>query len=280
VKKSIVIVIPVWKEEMTEFEKISFMQCLHVMKGYTVCMISYIHLNIDKYLEILNSNSVEYRLFFFEKSIFDSVESYNHLMMSVEFYINFIQFKYILIYQLDCFVFRDDLLSWINYDYSYIGAPWVEGYDLSKYGNPVIGVGNGGFSLRRVEDHLKALLLLNCKECFNIRTKLSFFAFVSIVVFLLKNSFFILKQKIKKNNFSLENYNGNEDIFWSEIAGKQFCWFKIPDWKIAAQFAVEVQPRYFFELNNQLLPFGCHAWWRYDLDFWKPHIEKFGYHFK
>ena len=30
-------------------------------------------------------------------------------------------------------------------------------------------------------------------------------------------------------------------------------------------------------MNQDRLPFGCHAWFRYDLEFWRPHIEAFGH---
>jgi hypothetical protein len=126
----------------------------------------------------------------------------------------------------------------------------------------VIGVGNGGFSLRKVSDHLRVLLSFSWIDTNHLFVvDRNFFKRI-----LLNNTFFIL------NDFQL-----NEDIFWGVISKRNFPWFKIPEWKIAAQFSVEVQPRYFFEVNNHTLPFGCHAWWRYDLEFWKPHIEQFGY---
>ncbi len=57
---------------------------------------------------------------------------------------------------------------------------------------------------------------------------------------------------------------------WSE-------WFNIPDAEEALQFGFETQPRHLHALNQQRLPFGCHAWWRYNLEFWRPFIREFGY---
>ena len=37
---------------------------------------------------------------------------------------------------------------------------------------------------------------------------------------------------------------------------------------------VEVSPRLCFERNHRQLPFGCHAWARYDGAFWEPHLLK------
>jgi hypothetical protein len=33
-----------------------------------------------------------------------------------------------------------------------------------------------------------------------------------------------------------------------------------------------VAPRLCFELNGRKLPFGCHAWQRYDRGFWEPYL--------
>ena len=75
-------------------------------------------------------------------------------MLSSEFYRRFSKFEYILIYQLDAFVFKDQLNYWCKKGYDYIGAPWFEGFHLTKTGVNIIGVGNGGFSLRRVKTHI------------------------------------------------------------------------------------------------------------------------------
>lgn len=41
----------------------------------------------------------------------------------------------------------------------------------------------------------------------------------------------------------------------------------------ASAFAFERSPRYLYELNNNTLPFGCHAWEKYDMDFWLKFIH-------
>lgn len=243
-RENIGIVIPVWKENLTEFEEVSLLQCCFILKKYTFCIITWSGLDLSRYISILENGSIKFRVLFFNKRFFLNIVTYNRLMLSVDFYIRLIFFKYILIYQLDCFVFRDEIALWIRSGYSYIGAPWLQGYSLAKYGASVIGVGNGGLSLRCVVDHLRVLL-----------------------------SFSYIKYPFSEKNIS-NKYN--EDIFWGCVSRKKI-WFKIPDWKIAVKFSIEVQPRYFFELNNKELPFGCHAWWRYDLDFWKPYIENFGH---
>ncbi len=249
-KKKVAIIIPVWKESLSRFEEISFRQCCYVLNTYTIIIITHRYLKLNFYIDILKEIGNSYRIYFFDKALFVSVDSYNKMLLSLRFYVRFYFFDYILICQLDSFIFRDELKKWIDYGYSYIGAPWLKGYGLAEYGNPVIGIGNGGFSLRRVSSHLRVLLS---------------FKMIGPQYRLFENTFFLLN-----------NFNRNEDIFWSNIAANYFSWFKIPEWKIAARFSVEVQPRYFFDIFQDI-PFGCHAWWKYDLDFWRPHIEKFGY---
>ena len=48
----------------------------------------------------------------------------------------------------------------------------------------------------------------------------------------------------------------------------------VPPVNEAALFSIEVSPRYVFEeVNKGRLPFGCHAWKRYQYEvFWKEHI--------
>jgi hypothetical protein len=90
------------------------------------------------------------------------------------------------------------------------------------------------------------------------------------------------KLTFKNNTFFLFNdfndWEDNEDAFWGRKTAC-FSWFTVPKWEEAVLFSVEVQPGRFIGETSEL-PFGCHAWWSYDLDFWKPHIERFGYKLK
>lgn len=87
---------------------------------------------------------------FFHENYFKSIDGYNKLMLSPSFYKAFSNYEYILIYQLDAWVFKDELQHWCNQKYDYIGAPIYQN-------NKLIGIGNGGFSLRKVDYCLKVL---------------------------------------------------------------------------------------------------------------------------
>jgi hypothetical protein len=64
----------------------------------------------------------------------------------------------------------------------------------------------------------------------------------------------------------------NEDQFWSDQATKYYPAFRIASFETGLRFAFEVDPRRCYELNNQTLPFGCHAWHKYDRSFWEPYL--------
>ena len=69
------------------------------------------------------------------------------------------------------------------------------------------------------------------------------------------------------NNIQL-NVKVNEDLFWGLFVESQCSFFKVPTPVVALDFAFEAHPDHLFELNQQRLPFGCHAWQRYQPDFW------------
>jgi hypothetical protein len=53
---------------------------------------------------------------------------------------------------------------------------------------------------------------------------------------------------------------------------KYYPRFRLPAVDVALRFAFEASPRVYFALNNYELPFGCHAWERYDKAFWEPYL--------
>jgi hypothetical protein len=76
-------------------------------------------------------------------------ETYNNTLLTKEFWEN-IKAEHILIYQQDAVVFKDNIDEFLEYDY--IGAPWLAHQD-----DNTIGVGNGGFALRKKSTLLKCL---------------------------------------------------------------------------------------------------------------------------
>ncbi len=234
-KFSCAVVIPVYKSQLNEFEQTALAQALKVLKAHDLIFVVPAGLTAS----YLKHGKCE----FFPASYFKGVESYNDLMVSAAFYRRFLTYRYILIYQLDAYVFRDELTYWCTRGYSYIGAPWINASfyarktkDYAKYGLRYPEVGNGGFSLRSTRMHYWACIF--------------YFTYVLRVVF----------------------KSLNEDWFWVNIIGRINPFYKIADAEIAMKFAIESNPRQSLADLNGNLPFGCHGWDKYFEEFWINYI--------
>lgn len=262
------VIIPVYKSSLSHFEQISLTQCCKILGSHTITLIKPHSLSIELYTAYHANFIIEP----FDDNYFKDIDGYNRLMLSAAFYERFLKYEYILIHQLDAFVFKDKLQYWCRKDYDYIGAPWLtnpfEGSDVErkiyleeldrvykhniKHEESIVPVdsqfynrvGNGGFSLRRVKKFYKI-----CIE---------------------------EKQLIAFYNQHTEHHFFNEDVFWSLEVNRQVMKLKIPDYKKAVFFSIEFKPEYAFVLTEGKLPFACHAWDLF-LDFWRNKLKEFGY---
>jgi hypothetical protein len=255
---SVKIIIPIYKSYFGDLEEQSFLQCIKVLKDYEIILVQPEGLDNSYITEKFNTISVEN----FPKHYFQNIEGYNELLLSPLFYERFLDSEYILIYQLDAFVFKDELSDWCQKDYDYIGAPWIASpkkaiwsklFNLiarkfrSKKKNDreqtFFKVGNGGFSLRKTASH---------------------YAIAK------QNESFILEFLSAKEK---EIY-AIEDVFWSLKAFELDKNFRIPDYKEALGFAIDRKPKIALALNNNQLPFGCHGINKPKvIEFWKPILE-------
>lgn len=266
--KLVAIVIPMSnRAELTPEEKISFKHLIHFMRRY------------DKYLVVPKSLRVDYPGFKIERfkdKFFGSALAHRNLVFSPKFYNRFINYKYILIYHLDSLVFSDQLTEWCEKGFDFIGAPWIKHKDAPYAGNPAYEgkVGNGGFALKRVQSFLK---LINSKE-YAIDPE-SYWQKYHVA----KPKYKRLLNSPKKFLMRFRNFNSarwelsrwrlpSEERFIANRATHYYPEFKIAPVEEALRFAFECVPRYCFEKNNFNLPFGCHAWHVYDIDFWKPYL--------
>lgn len=261
--KTVAIVIPTHKSHLSSSDLASIR---HLRK----------HLNkFDKYFVVPNKvKTADYKqkgvhFIKFPNKYFASTKTYNKLFLSKKFYRKFTNYKFILIYQLDALVFSDQLLQWCNSGYDFVAAPWfksIVGMLSHKKGLPSSG-GNGGLCLRNIQSSLKVL------EIVNKQAKRS-----SDKDWVKKIWFFwaVITGKSHKIwlNAAATDYPFNEDGFWSLEAPKYIQGYKVAPFKTALKFSIERFPRKSFELNGKKLPFGCHAWERYDKEFWLPYVEK------
>ena len=270
----VAIIIPVYKPIPTEFERISLQQCNTVLKDYPVIFIGPAELDYTAYLSVIPSAKTE----FFEASFFESTKTYNRLMLSLDFYQRFEKYEYVLIYQTDAFVFKDELNDWCKRGYDYIGAPWFKNFnEINTFSEEPWGVGNGGFSLRKTKSFIDILssdkVVNNQKEIVNryigygIKDKVAQLPETLLKLTGIKN----------RSKEFIRDFPVNEDYFWGNYANKINKEFKVAPMDNAIKFAFECSPAKLYEMNNNNLPFGCHAWWKYDLEFWKPFISSFNH---
>ncbi|MCC8154009.1 MAG: hypothetical protein LIP01_07225, partial [Tannerellaceae bacterium] len=262
-----IVVIPVYKEKLNDSEIKSLQQCLHILEKYPICLVGPEGLDLTTYRKIFDSFDYPIRFEPFAPSFFTSVMGYNRLMLNKAFYERFSNFEYILIYQLDAYVFRDELKEWCNKGYDYIGAPFTK-----PNGDPdLANSGNGGLSLRRTAAFLK--IFEEKGEIFTKqglkeyhRFKHPFYRWIPI----LAGTWHIGN---KLSNY-LNSKHVNEDIFYSSLKHKQKNPFRVAPTEVAQFFAFEKSPAQFFKATGEKLPFGCHAWekWEYE-SFWKKYIK-------
>ena len=223
---------------MSPSEQISFERALKVFPENDIIIVSPESLNLDNYLVVESKLKVET----FDDYFFENIAGYNELMLSAGFYKRFLNYQYILIYQLDAYVFENQLDYWEKANYDYVGSPWLISPQIASNKKPKVNVqhwfvnrvGNGGLSLRKVKTHYWTMI------------------FYWILI-----KFFPL----------------NEDVFLGILMDFINPLFKKPKAMEALKFAFEMQPRQSFELNNCQLPFGVHAWEKYDPEFWKEWIK-------
>lgn len=232
----------------------------------------------DKYFIIPDSLQIEYPGFGikrFDNRFFGTVQAHTQLMLSPIFYRMFADYEYILIYHLDSLVFSDQLIQWCEMDFDYIAPPWIkdDGAPNAITADLEFLVGNGGFSLRKVESFLKVIYSTRysidpVRYWEDISTSMP--AYRKYMMF----PKFILKYLKVFNNVRREmpKYRLNEDVFWATRARHFYPEFNIAPFEVAFRFAFESAPRLCFEKNNYSLPFGCHAWQKYDRAFWEGYL--------
>jgi hypothetical protein len=160
-------------------------------------------------------------------------------------------------------------MEWCKEGYDFVGAPWLSDKDGQIKLN---GVGNGGFSLRNIEKYL--YILTKCEIQILDNESIIKHRFHKI-----QNKTITLRSKLFNliGNKKVVYYRDNdfhEDGFWSQIAPKISKKFKTVPVKKAIKFSFDKYPDLLYKMNDCKLPFGCHAWNKWNPEFWRNHISK------
>lgn len=265
---SIIIVIPIYKSSPSKEEIASFEQCIDILGKHPICIVTYSGVNLNEYIKHTKKIQIKY----FSQQFFESIDAYSELLRNHFFYSSFKKYKYILIYQLDAWVFKDELQKWCNKGYDYIGAPWFEDYGSYEKGNRLWRVGNGGLSLRKVKKFMELTHPKKKIKTFREILKEEYNGIKSLPICVART--FGYRNTI---GYFQNYYNSKklaEDVYFL-IEMQQYKNMKlyVPSPIEACAFAFEHSPRYLYEQNAKILPFGCHAWEKYDKAFWLNHIH-------
>ena len=167
----------------------------------------------------------------FNPSYFSSLNAYGELVASEVFYTRFLKYEYLLIYQLDSFAFTDSLDEWCEYGYDHIAPTILKRTD--GFWPLIDTVGVGGFSLRRVKSHIRAIQDLSNPN--NLR-------------------------HLESRNERV--LRGAEDMYWTIGVPKYASWFIVSPPEVGLKFGIEGDPYHYKERlgRNFKVPFGCHHW--------------------
>lgn len=246
--KKFCIIIPIYKEELDLIDKLSLERLHKVVKNkYDICLVKPESLNSNNYYKILKKKNVKEILF--ADRYFENTSSYSQLCLQYDFYDKFSDYEYMYIYQTDCYLIEDKLEEWCNKGYDYIGAPIfvpTSGWPCYTSNSWEPQVGNGGFSLRKIE---------------------------------------LFKEITDPNGELRQTYKLTDEILSKVIyEDKYFCTdlykyydIKKPSWKEAMLFALDMNP----EITNNIIEESCnnmnnmgiHAWAK-NIRYWKDKLEE------
>ena len=263
-----VIVIPFYQTYLSQSELFAVAHNAKVLEGFR--MVAVCPQSIAEPLQkILLALHPKIEIETFNDVYFGGISGYNQLLKSVDFYKRFSDHEYLLLVQTDALVISNDLEKWCASKYSYIGAPWFEGFTQPTKPLKLMGVGNGGLSLRRIHDFIECLQDNSYLPNILAKKPAKIFDIPGHLRFIKHHYLFAWSKGFFQTRI-------NEDVFWGLLIPKRFSQFKVAPIEKAYQFAFDAEPRYLFELNHQQLPFGCHAWERYDRTFWEEKLGSIG----
>ncbi len=235
--KKVAVVIPTYSENLAKHEIISLQQLCKVLGEYEKIFVAPDGLKCE-YGYFSEGIRVEY----FPQVYFKNTITYSQLLLTEQFYDRFSEYEYILIHQLDVFVFKDRLKEFCQLGYDYIGAPALKYVPLWRFIDA--RVGNGGFSLRKVE---------SCRR-------------------LVSNREYFTDHPCK-NDFLMY-----EDTFFGYAGTQPELNFRVPDVRTARKFSLQDEVQHALRGPVIELPFGVHAWQKINTQLWGKVIhEYYGY---
>lgn len=160
--KTVIIIIPVYREYLTDEELLNVRNNVKRLSLYEICFICPQSLHTEFY----EREFPRIKCIRFPDAYFKGIKGYNKLMLSKETYKRFETYDFLCVCQADALILKEGrcLDPFQDMDYDYIGAPWFPAQyitllpDTTKvqkfinlfFSKKYVSVGNGGLSLRRI----------------------------------------------------------------------------------------------------------------------------------
>jgi|GEM_PF-853030 glycosyltransferase involved in cell wall biosynthesis/GT2 family glycosyltransferase/Flp pilus assembly protein TadD len=263
------VAVPVYRESPSRTEVASLRQCARVLGTRWFSLFGPEGMDFSAYADILRNAAVEFRIERFPARYFSGVKAYNALLLQPSFYRAHSDSEFILLHQLDAWVFRDELDSWCRKGFDFVGAPWFAEYGAE---GDLWAVGNGGFSLRRVRTALRILSVLEELRASSGRHRSD-----EIIPDdpRTRNQLRLLLEG-DLDDSSRWDALPNEDAVWGLLGPRLANGCRVPTPTEAVAFSFERSPEILYGMNGHKLPFGCHAWEKHGKVFWREFIAADG----
>ena len=237
--KTCCVIVPIYNIIPTDNEVLSIKRNCSVLKDYDIYFVHPFLMNVSAY-ETIVSEIEGFNIHFrpFKSKYFKSNKTYSRLLLSEDFYRQFLDYEYMLIAQTDTYILKteltldDFLIRSKEKSYDYWGAIWPEGpfckpytikdrFKLAVVKEPErIRVGNGGFSLRHIVNTINL---------------------------------------IRRHENLIDFYwRFNEDMFFSWFAYTPDDKYRAASEEEAGAFALEANMKEEIEKGN--IPYAVHAW--------------------
>ncbi len=251
-----VIVIPCHKQDPSAEEKVSLLQCQKILGDFPIYIVHPSGMKTGAYELIfprLQSLPVS-------PEWMSSISAYNKLMISPYIFNALQNYTHILIHEPDAIVLKDELIFWCSQNFDYIGAPWFNSDKKDDF--TLKATGNFGLSLIKVST-ANNLFLKNPRWYTHSMIIRDLIRGLRGQITDLKDAFLAMGRRGRLANADAL-YKDHCDIFWSYLVPKVDSLFLIAPPEKAIHFAWETHPDKCQKICGSRLPFGIHAWSKYD----------------
>jgi len=261
-----VVLVPTHRSRPTPQEAISLRQLARNLGQHEIVLMTPEGLDTSAHRELLpNASHIAIK-----KEWMQSHASYNRLIISPLLGSLFRGYSHLLLHEPDSLALHDSLLKWCEQPYDYIGAPWFTPI-AGKQGMATLAQGaNSGFSLFRLDAMRK--VSRSWKRWYPLKHALGDIrrGLKGQPRHIARGLNGLFPGGLLRGAHQL--YSSYCDQYWSLLIPSLVNDFQVAPSEIAVQFSWEKWSHLCMAYCRGHLPFGIHAWAKYDFDFLHPHL--------